>query len=73
MLPSTDSSLLSGVGERGREEEHRCIVVQSEHMEDKAPGEKLCTFVVKQTVVGEDKPPPLPQLQTGAILQEEED
>lgn len=29
-----------------------------------------CTFVVKQTVVREDKPPPFPQLQTRTILQE---
>lgn len=26
------------------------------------------TFIVKEAVVGEDKPPPLPQLQTCAVL-----
>lgn len=46
---------------------------QSERMKgfhpDKASGYKLRTFIVKKTVVGEDKPPSLPQLQTGAVLQ----
>lgn len=60
MLPSTDSSLLSGEGQKKCEQKNGCIVVSSEHMGDKALGYKLCTFVVKKTVVGEDKPPPLP-------------
>lgn len=53
-----------------------CSVALSEHMKgfysDKVLGYKLLTFIVKKTVVGEDKPPSLPKLQTRAILQKED-
>lgn len=61
MLPSTDSSLLSVVGRRRGEEKHRCAVVQVElRVTNRVRRHKLCTFIVKQTVVGEDEPPSLP-------------
>lgn len=66
MLPITVSSLLSGVGQYG----HKCHIFRTTDSSICNP-EMLRTFVVKQTVVGEDKPPPFPQLQTRTILQEE--
>lgn len=66
MLPSTDSSLLSVVGRRRGEEKHRCTVEL--RVTNRVRRHKLCTFIVKQTVVGEDEPPSLPQLQTSAVL-----
>lgn len=61
MLPSTDSSLLSVVGQERGEEKHRCTVVQVDlRVTNRMRRHKLRTFIVKQTVVGEDEPPSLP-------------